>query len=158
MAEHEKCSNCGARMKQWWHTLTPGLVNNLIQMIKKVKEKKVNEIHLQQELNLSKTEYNNFQKLRYHGLIQKCTDKATGLHKKGYWLITDRGGKFLRNQMLVPLKVLTFRNKVVDHSKEVVGIREYRGKVTWFESEFDFDIREGMVVPVEAKQTLFDTI
>lgn len=145
MTKHNKCFNCGANLKEWWHTLTPGLVNNLVAMIAVVKQKGINQVHLQRELNLSKNEYNNFQKLRYHALIAKCYDRL-GNHKPGYWLITDRGGKFLRGEMSVPAKVKTFRNKVVDHDLDTVNIRDYRGKVSWFETDFDFDIREGVVV------------
>ena len=134
----QKCPHCGASMKAWWHTLTPGLVNCLIKALKTVRVTNTNRFHLLQDLNLTKMEYNNFQKLRFHGLVAHADENK----KSGYWLLTSRAGKFLHGEITIPKKVKTFRNRVIEHSEEVTGIADFRNQVEWFESEFNFDVIE----------------
>lgn len=75
----------------------------------------------------------NFTKLRFHALVAKKDGKP------GFWLITSRGGSFLRGEIAVPLKVKTFRNKVLDHSKELIHINELKGKVPYFEQQYAYE-------------------
>ena len=113
------------------HILTPGLVQILIKLIQAVKQKNKNEVHLQKDVDLTHNEYANAQKLRYFGLIAK-----TG--NPGYWLITERGGKFLRNEIAVSYKVSTQNNHIVAKSEEVRMIKDYfpaYGDV-WFQQNF----------------------
>lgn len=143
--ENTKCECCGASLKAYWHTLTPGLVSTLIRMIQAVKTKGVNEIHLQKEVEMTKNQYNNFQKLRFFGLVAKVrNDDST--HKTGYWLITNRGGEFLRGKISIPRRVKTFRNQVEDHDPETVFIYRYLNQFPWFETEFQFEIVDGKVI------------
>lgn len=137
LKQKEKCNSCGASMKMWWHMVTPGLVGDLIKAIEFVKANK-NEFHLQKNLNLSKNEYNNFQKLRFHGLVAKVKDRS------GYWLITKRGGHFLRGEMEIPVGVLTFRNKVVDHTEKMCKIADFKQKFPSFQSEFAFEYKTSL--------------
>lgn len=109
-------------MKKFWHRLTPLLVETLVQFRNKVVEKNENKIHLQHDLYLSKNEYNNFQKLRYHALVAKY--KEHGEHIPGYWVITKRGAEFLNGIIQVPVRVATFRNKVVAKSEEMVSAKQ----------------------------------
>jgi hypothetical protein len=127
-----KCEHCGASLQVYNHTLSSGLVSALIKSIQFVQENKKNEFHLQNDLkNLTKNEYNNFQKLRFHGLVAKIENKA------GYWLITRRGGLFLRGEIGIPHNVQTFRNKVVGHSGDITTINQFRGKVPEFQKNFE---------------------
>jgi hypothetical protein len=96
----------GCIRQAFWHTLNPGLVSVLIKCIQLVHEREKNEFHLRRDLHLSVNEFSNFTKLRFHALIAKVEGKP------GYWLITARGGQFLRGEIPVPLKVKTFLNKV----------------------------------------------
>jgi len=132
-AQPTNCSYCGASLKSYWHRLTPGLVSVLIEAIKFVHEHNKNRFHLQRDLNLTKTQYNNAQKLRYHGLIAHAEKDNP---KSGFWLITARGGQFLRGEIVVPAAVRTFRNEVQEHSQVLVHINEFRDKVPYFESSF----------------------
>lgn len=141
VSSEKVCDHCGAKLKEWWHTLTPGLVNALIKMLQAVRAKNLNDVHLQTELELSKNEYNNFQKLRFHGLVAKVYENG-GEHKKGCWLITRRGGQFLRGELRIAKKVKTFRNQVIGHSEDLVTMNEFRGKVSSFEQNFDFEIAD----------------
>lgn len=138
-----KCPYCGANMKAYWHTLTPGLVSGLVEAIKFVVSHSRNSFHLQRDLNLSKSMYNNFQKLRFHALVAKIDEKP------GYWLITNRGGQFLRGEIEVPRQVLTFRNKVQTHSGDKVHMRQFRDKVPYYEAEFAYETRRTAITPTQ---------
>lgn len=133
LKDRSVCANCTASMKAFWHALSPGLVGNLIKAIQFVISRNKNSFHLAKDLNLTKTEYNNFQKLRFHGLIAHVKDK------RGHWLITTRGGQFLRGEMRVNARVKTFRNHVEEHSPETVHINDFKNSFPMFESEFAFE-------------------
>ena len=143
----EFCPNCGARMKEFYHLLSPGLVNVLVKAIRFVKSTNTNKFHLH-DLGLTQSEYCNAQKLRFHGLIAHADPENL---KAGQWLITSRGGQFLRSEISVPHRVKTYRNEVIDHDPELVHMDSFRGVTGYFESEFDFDIHEGKVIPALPK-------
>jgi hypothetical protein len=139
----EHCPTCGASVKAYWHTLNGGLVSVLIAAIQFVHANGRNEFHLQNDLHLSVNAFCNFTKLRFHGLVAKVDGRA------GYWCITRRGGMFLRGEISVPLKVKTFRNRVQDHSAELVHIDDLKGRIPFFEQKFAYEVQ-----PVEVpKQT-----
>jgi hypothetical protein len=138
-------------MSVWEHKLTPGLVDALCAAIEFVHRSNHNRFHLQKDLpGLSKSAYNNFQKLRFHALVAKVDDAP------GYWLITARGGQFLRGEIEVPRSVKTFRNKVVEHSRELIHIRHFRNAIPSFETRRDFLEQSAPAFPpkqnVEANQ------
>jgi hypothetical protein len=132
---NDRCPTCNASLKQFWHTLTPGLVSILVKAIEFVHACNRNEFHLQNDLHLTVNEFCNLTKLRFHGLVAKVKGKP------GYWLITSRGGQFLRGEIRVPLKVLTFRNHVQEHSEELIHIDELKGRIPVFEKEFAYEVQ-----------------
>ena len=134
-------------MKAFWHTLTPGLVSVLVKCIEFVHDHNRNEFHLQNDLHLSVNEFSNFTKLRFHALVAKVEEKP------GYWLITKRGGQFLRAEISVPLKVKTFRNRVLEHSTELIHINELKGKIPVFEREFAYEFQRVGAPQAESIQT-----
>ena len=112
MQEKKICPCCGAKLTGRFERVSRGLANSLIKFRKQVVKNKVNKVHLANDLELSKNEYNNFQKLRYHGLIAHYKCKETKEFLTGYWLLTHRGNKFCKNELHVPKKLLIFRNKI----------------------------------------------
>jgi hypothetical protein len=143
----EICEACGAQMKEWWHTLTPGLVATLIKVVKVIKNSGKNDYHLQVKGELDNNEFSNFPKLRVHGLVARVKDKNTGEVVHAHWLLTAKAGQFLRGEIAIPHKVKTFRGKVKDYSPETRTIADFRGKVSWFESDFNFEIHDGIIRP-----------
>ena len=131
----EKCGECGASLRARWEPLSSGLVRCLIKALQAVKASNENRFHWHRDLRLSNNESHNFQKLRFHGLIAHADPSNK---KSGEWLITRRGGDFLRGEVAVPKKVLVFRNTVRDHSAETVNIAAFKGAVPEFEREFDY--------------------
>lgn len=129
-------------MKIWKHRLTPGLVNIFMKFVEAIKSKGINNVHLQDEVHLTKNEYNNFQKLRYFGLVAKG-------EKTGNWVLTKRGLAFVRSEEPVSLWVGTFRNLIEERSEETVYINNFINKGflgEWFQKEFDFDISQGKLI------------
>ena len=133
------CANCSASMKSFWHRITPGLVGVLIKAIEHVKKTQSNCFHYK-DLNLNYSEASNLQKLRFHGLIAHVPSKA------GFWLITSRGGQFLRGEMAIPVGVKTFRNHVEEHSEETIHISALKNKFPDFDSRFAYEIKPQIII------------
>ena len=119
----KKCPLCGASMKMYWQPISRGLAVSLVEFRKKAIIQN-NKVHIKNDIDFTKTEFNNFQKLRYHGLVAKWVNKTTKQHEGGYWLLTRRGNLFCKNQLEVPKKVKTFRNKIWDKSDEMVYLSD----------------------------------
>lgn len=117
--------------------MTPGLVRTLVKVYAAVSEKRVNEIS-KKELQLTHSEYGNFQKLRFHGLIAKY--KPEGVWEKGKWLMTSRGADFLKGNLRIPDRVQTFRNRVTDHAEDYVSVKDVIGTEPYWDSVPDFAI------------------
>ena len=143
MSDATRCPQCGASLKKYWHRLTPGLVKTLVKVYARVCEKGKNIID-KKELQLTHSEYGNFQKLRFHGLIAK--NIVDGEWIKGEWVITHRGAQFLHGEIQIPIRVLTFRNRVEDHDEILVTVRDVIGTQPYFEKDFDYQIAK----PVQA--------
>lgn len=150
-----KCHHCGALMKEWEHRLTPGLVNILMKFANQVKQSHKNDVHVRQDIGLTAPEFNNFQKLRYFGLVAKLRDDDDN-HVRGHWLLTRRGGSFLRGDEAVHQTVTTFRNKITKRAEEKVFIWEVRKDFSqgWFQQEFRFEIHDGVPRCPDCGQTL----
>ncbi len=94
----------------------------------------------------SPTAYNNFQKLRYHGLITQV--KKDGVKYRERWLITRNAWEFLRGDRDMPKWVMV-RNNHIDEDfarcTQLVNVKDvYRGSeaiTTTFEY-FDHDTGE----------------
>lgn len=115
------CPHCGASMKKHWHRLSAGLATVLIKFRAAVIAHNHNDLHVPRDITLTKTEYNNFQKLRYHAMIAKVKNND-GDHISGHWLLTKRGNQFCKNLISVPDNVQTFRNKISNKSNKPVTI------------------------------------
>lgn len=136
-------------MREWWHTLTPGLVNILFTAIRHVKTTGVNKFHYLNDLKLNHSGAANLQKLRFFGLIAHYDEEN---HRSGNWLITLNGGRFLRGEIDMPRRVRTYRNRVVGHDEQRITVNDFRGKLSWYEQEFDFEIHAGQVTPKQELQ------
>lgn len=144
----EKCAHCGASTKAYLHSLNAGLVAVLIKAIKHITKTGNNKFHYK-DLNLNYSEASNLQKLRFHGLIAHYSKENT---KSGEWLITSKGGQFLRGEISVPKQVKTFRNKVLGHSEETIHISALKHKFPDFQSEYAYEYQRsvGLDIPKQA--------
>lgn len=138
--EIEKCQcecgkgNCANAL--FIHALTNGLVRVLIIFAREVWKKKANKLHLTKEANFTYNQACNFQKLRYFGLVARCTDE-TGGKKTGSWLVTRNGGSFLRGELSMPKNVITRRRIVIEKSETLVTIKDFPdGSEVYWQKEF----------------------
>jgi len=131
---NNRCKFCGAQVKEWWHALTPGLVEILFRFAAGVNKKSRNEINLQLDITLDKNQYNNFQKLRFFKLVER-------VGKEGLWKLTPRGAQFLCGDVNIPYRVLTFRGAPITYSPDMVNIMDYLGELPVFERQFSYQIR-----------------
>jgi hypothetical protein len=97
-------------------SLSVGLVITLTKFGEAVYQKRENKVHVQQDLRLSNSEFGNYQKLRYWGLIVKW-ENVEGIHEQGWWILTHRGALFLRNQISIPKAVFTRDNHIVQRGE-----------------------------------------
>lgn len=142
MSEPDRCEHCGAALRKYWKPITPGLVDILIKFRSAVVSNNRNRIHLLEDMSLNNVEYTNFQKLRYHGLVAKYKEKNEQgelVWQRGYWLLTRRGVQFLRNEIAIPHKVQTLRNRVVDHDARLVTVSDVIGSVPYNETIDDLE-------------------
>ena len=143
----EYCDCCGAPMRKYTHNLTPGLVTAFIKFVNAVKEKGVNDVHLATEVELTHNEHANFQKLRLFGLVHHA-DKTN--IKSGRWLITRRGGEFIRAETPVCKQVTTYRNQLDKDfiCDKMVWIFDYYRKTDkeYWQENFDFDVNQSTLL------------
>lgn len=124
------CSECGEIHKlQPAHkeAITKILLDGLQAAAKSIIARSKNDFDLH-ELFGQYNIYNNFQKLRYFGLVHHVTDKFTKAKVRGHWLITRNGWAFLRGELLVHKWVKVRDNHIIEHSPDLIGVRDvYRG-------------------------------
>ena len=132
MTTNDRCQHCGAKMNKYWHRLTPVMVRALVKTLQVVRDQDNNHVQIS-DVDLSHSEYGNYQKLRYHGLIAKHHDDEGNFDG---WLITKRGGQFLRGEVCLPLRVQTFRNRVVEHDSQLVYISDVIGHTPFTQLDF----------------------
>jgi hypothetical protein len=153
-----KCPCCGASMKKHWHRLSAGLAVVLIEFRNAVIARNINKIHVPKEIALDKTQYNNFQKLRYFGLIAKYKD-ASGKHEGGYWLLTRRGNQFCKGLIQIPIKVQTFRNKISGRCPDTSSIFTILklaedGTQAYWDTKHDFAYELADIIDIKDDESL----
>jgi hypothetical protein len=75
--------------------------------------------------------YNNWQKLRYHGLIAKT-------EKRGEWVITKNGWKFLRGEISLPKFILVADNRIIEHSEQRVEVQDLLSQEELVQEVFEY--------------------
>lgn len=112
--EIQKCEHCGGKLTGRWEKLSKGLCRTLVKFWQ-VSGRGKKPMHLLQECSFTTNEVNNFQKLRYFGLVKKTP-------VTGFWQITDTGQAFVFDSIGIERAVLVFRNEVVERSTDIVPI------------------------------------
>lgn len=141
----EICNGCGREMAAYEISLTPGIMNALRKLIRAVREKGVNEIHLVKDSNLTHNEINNITRLRFHGLVAKCyesTEAGEKKRKSGYWLVTKRAADFIKGEIQLPVSVTVFNDRIVSKSETYVSIGEVMKSIPYFDTIEDINYHE----------------
>lgn len=122
MREKQICPHCGQPMMKHTHCFSKALSNIIVTTMKKFPVKQA--FHLQNDLALTKNQYNNFQKLRYWELVRK--HYADGRREGGYWELTEKA-RDLINGGLIPRQVVTFNNEVCGYGDDHISLKDAYG-------------------------------
>lgn len=125
MKHKQLCPHCQAAMVEYRHSLSVGLVQGLIRLAESGAkgEKNLRDLHL------TRTQWDNFQKLRYWGLVEKVGERRKG----GVWRITRKGWDFLAFKCPIQRVVVTYRGEAqrfegpLAFVHEIVEGYQYRG-------------------------------
>jgi hypothetical protein len=112
------CPHCDAKIVKYKHNLTPGLVSGLLVLHRTTRD----PINLK-ELNLTRNQWDNFQKLRYWGFVAKV-----GGQKTGVWQITAAGINFCNGIGAVQKSVWTYRGSVTEYEGKLVTLKDITGE------------------------------
>jgi len=100
------CDCCGAKIVEYKHTFNKALATGLC----KLYESGGGPINLK-DLSLTRNQWDNFQKLRYWGLVRKYY-REDGTRADGVWEITEKGLEFIFG-ISVTKSVWTYRGEPV---------------------------------------------
>lgn len=106
------CPHCGSSTLEHRHSLTKGLVGALVQFAKTAS---TNPINLK-EAGLTRNQWDNFQKLKYWGLVEQ--------HGNGVWQITKAGQQFLLGHLRQHKSVWTYRGDPIEWQGPMVKADE----------------------------------
>lgn len=119
----EFCPMCLRPIMKHTHSFNKPMASMLIKTAAQFKEGE--PFHLQKDLPwLTRNQYNNFQKLRYWGVVKKHYEN--GKRKGGYWVLTERAGEILRGSTF-PGRLQTFNNSVVWTSPDLTILHKIAG-------------------------------
>ena len=105
----ETCECCGNMVTAYIHHLNSPLVSALRQLVD-FYEKTSIPANLQNNLSLTKNQYNNFQKLQYFGLVHRTKDG---------WYPTPLGNEFITGRIDIPVRVATLGKTILPEHHEV---------------------------------------
>jgi hypothetical protein len=106
MKEKKTCEHCGAKIVEYKHSFSKALAIGLYRLYQE--NRPVNIKHL----GLTRNQWDNFQKLRYWGLVAKAVDDA-GKRVGGCWAVTQLGVDFIENGTSIQKFVWTYRGETV---------------------------------------------
>jgi len=118
------CPLCGRKITEYKHTINKTLVAGLAKLNALGGRARIDK------MGLDYTQFTNFQKLRYFGLIVSTNENSE-------WQITDQGIWFLQSRIQIPRFVITRNASVIRKSSELVFINEVKDcveyKIEWKE-------------------------
>lgn len=116
-------------------TLTKGKLEMLKQAANHVTATMQNDIPLS-IFGAQISKYNNFQKLRYHGLIHHV--RKNGQIVRGRWLITRNGWAFLRGEIQLPKYVFVANNEITGRADQTISVRDVHYGSDVIETTFQY--------------------
>ena len=101
MKEIKKCPHCDAKMVEYRHTFNKGLAHGMYELL--LSGGGPTSLR---SLRLTRTEWTNFQKLRYWDLVSRTKHE-------GEWILTSKGVDFMTKGASLPKWVWTYRGEAV---------------------------------------------
>lgn len=112
------CPTCGHKIVDYKHSMTKVLVSCLRKLYNAGGKSKKGP------MNLTTTQFGNFQKLRYFGLAELNP-------KTQEWMLMPSGPAFLRGKIRVPRYIITRSGKVIGISPESIDITQVKDAVQY---------------------------
>lgn len=113
--ERATCPTCGATMVEYRHSLNVGLVTGLAAL----HSSGGGPINLG-DLGLTRSQWDNFQKLRYWGLVAPSYDGD--VRRRGVWQITEKGRLFVTGVTVIQRVARTYRGRTVGYEGALVRV------------------------------------
>jgi hypothetical protein len=113
MKEKATCPHCDAKMVEYKHSFSNALAIGLWRLY--LANADVNIKNLQ----LTRNQWDNFQKLRYWGLVAPAY-RTAGTRLNGVWKITDLGKAFVEKATSIQKSVWTYRGQPVRFEGDTV--------------------------------------
>lgn len=114
------CECCGAKMVEYVHVLSKGLVRCLA----KLAVAGGGPLSIADDLKLSKSEYTNFGKLQYWQLVEHADPQV---ERGGIWKLTTAGWAFVSGELALQPRVWTYRGRVVRFENAAITIDQVTG-------------------------------
>lgn len=121
MTAARHCPTCGAKTVEYRHSLSRSMARILIKITAHMDENR--RFHVS-ECELTNSQINNLQKLRYWDMIEKCEDAT---RKGGWWQLTWHGGMFVIGRHVAYSHVRTYRGERTEYLGRVVTFGELTG-------------------------------
>jgi hypothetical protein len=103
----KRCPHCEAKMVEYKHSFSKALAIGL----SRLHFTGGGPINLK-NLGLTRNQWDNFQKLRYWGLVAKA-NREDGSRANGEWLLTQKGFDFIEKGIGIPKSVWTYRGEPI---------------------------------------------
>lgn len=125
----EKEIRAKALSKEYQHSFSEGLARSFHLFAQKYLQER-RSVHLIKDVQLNHNQACNFQKLKYFNLVLKDE------HKRGHWLLTQRGVGFLYGRFTIPESVITRDDRVIDKLGSI-HISQHPEIGTYWQQQFD---------------------
>ncbi len=104
MKQQKVCEHCQAKMVEYKHSFSKALATGLWRLYCAGGAVNI------KDLGLTRNQWDNFQKLRYWGLVAQSY-RESGTRMNGYWHITEAGTAFIEQGAGVSKSVWTYRGQ-----------------------------------------------
>ena len=113
MKKAKHCELCNAKIVEYKHSFSKALATGLWRLYLTNAEVNI------KNLKLTRNQWDNFQKLRYWGLVAPCY-RDSGSRLNGVWKITASGKEFVEKGAAIQKSVWTYRGKTVRFEGDTV--------------------------------------
>lgn len=141
----KNCDCCGHMTSAYTHNVNAQMIQSLEQL-NDFYFRKHTGCNLQKDLNLTKNQYNNFQKLQYFNLV---------VRKEEGWYPTVIGTNFLRGDITIEAPVATFGKEILSKWHEAWQTAEKKPKLVHISQIKNYNWKGRKEYQEEKVKTLF---
>jgi hypothetical protein len=118
------CECCGSKIVEYCFSFNAGLARSLIRLIEAERASGSFKSGIEiSKLGMTTSQWTNFQKLRYWGLIEAVINEEN-YRKRGWWRTTYLAWSFVTGSSTIRKNVWLYRNKVIRFEGDHITIQE----------------------------------